>query len=698
LTEVSLSDTEASSGRPTTTNSDKNDLLISFEGLNDLTLDAIKFGDVDDDDDSSIKQPRQSHSKDIPLKRLTSSQGSDTIEISSQSPSSETKWQKFKQRCPYYVPIFYWLPRYQFKRDFPRDLIAGLTVGSLMLPQCIAVAILATLDPIYGLYTALVTPLVYAILGTSRQLSVGPDTMVSLLVAVELSRQRQEVDHGVTAHVFAFIVGIFLFTLGLLRFGFLDNVISRPLLSGFVNAVALIIWISQLEPLLGLIPNNELTGWEKLPYIWENRNRINYYTLLLGVSAIIFMGGIRVAKSLARRSKKKCAWIQFIPETLLALIFGIGASYFFNLQQYGVQLIGSIQANFPVPKLPNFTSISEIEINIMSSLTIAVIGFIESIIVAKLYANKNNYYVSPNRELVAVGMANIVGSFFGTYPAFGSLTRSSVANLMGAVTQLYAIIGSLLIFGTIILLQADIQLFWYLPKVILAAVIIIAASGLVEVNDILFMWRIKAWKDLLLFLLTFCLTVVLGLDLGIFIALGVSVFLVIRHSSLPHIAVLGRMPKSKSYRDIAQFPEARIIPGIIIVRIEESLYFANIEMIKQMLARIESVGSFTAHPADRRTSVSSGVIGAVIIHARYISSVDASAIEVLSEMAENYRRRGIFLAWVKLRENLKEQFLRAGIIQNTLADVHLFNKIDDAVRFVKKKWLTTPWPQEIKAS
>jgi predicted membrane protein len=246
LTEVSLSDTEASSGRPTTTNSDKNDLLISFEGLNDLTLDAIKFGDVDDDDDSSIKQPRQSHSKDIPLKRLTSSQGSDTIEISSQSPSSETKWQKFKQRCPYYVPIFYWLPRYQFKRDFPRDLIAGLTVGSLMLPQCIAVAILATLDPIYGLYTALVTPLVYAILGTSRQLSVGPDTMVSLLVAVELSRQRQEVDHGVTAHVFAFIVGIFLFTLGLLRFGFLDNVISRPLLSGFVNAVALIIWISQL--------------------------------------------------------------------------------------------------------------------------------------------------------------------------------------------------------------------------------------------------------------------------------------------------------------------------------------------------------------------------------------------------------------------------------------------------------------------
>jgi MFS superfamily sulfate permease-like transporter len=431
-------------------------------------------------------------------------------------------------------------------------------------------------------------------------------------------------------------------------------------------------------------------GWKKLPYLFEHLgehcpnnlllgNCVHLPTMTAAFISISFMIGMRLIKKHTGKLTGM-GWIKFVPENLIVIIIAIIVSYSAKLEEnYHMKILGDMDAKFPVPQFPHFGSTANFKLDLTAAGTISVIGFIESIVVAKLYANKNNYYVSPNRELVAVGLSNFVGSFFQTFPTFGSLTRSSVADMMGAQTQLFTLITSFVILLTIFLLG---PLFAFLPKVVMSSIIFVAATGLFEFEDVEFMWKIKAWKDLFLFLLTFAMTVILGVDLGIFLSIGISLFFVVKYSSLPHLGILGRVPETKKYKDIKQVAEARVIPGILIVRIEEALYFANVEMIKQMLSRIERVGNPKAHPGDKRRG---WTLHSIIIHSRNIPDMDASAIQVLAEMVEKYHERGIFVCFVKLREKLRHLFVRAHIIENAHSDIRLFESTDDAVTFVEDR-------------
>jgi high affinity sulfate transporter 1 len=592
----------------------------------------------------------------------------------------QTFWAKVKIRFPYYVPVAGWLPNYSVKKSLFKDVVAGLAVSSLLIPQVLAYAILANLPPAMGLYSAFMPVLVYGLMGTSRQLAMGPDAVGSLMVALIVAQNVDPDDPNSLnavdlARVLSFVGGIFLFVLGMVRVGFLDNVISRPLLSGFVNAVAVTIIIEQWDTLFGLPANSE-HSWHKLVYVIEHFYQAQWLTFMIGVISIFLLVLFRVSKKVFK-DNPRLYFLRFLPESLIVVIAGIIISATLRLDNYNVRILGDFNSSFPTPSFPPL-EISTLQVAIFPAISVAIVGFVESIIVAKLYALRHNYQVSPNRELVATGLANVLGSFFGSYPAFGSLTRTSLADMMGATSQVYGFVTSIVVLLTILFAG---PLFYYLPKVVMAAIIMVAATGLIELEDIVFMTKVRAYRDIFLFFLTFLLTIFLGIDQGIFISIGISVFLVIKHTTVPHVTVLGRVGETSKYKDVSTHPDAHLTPGVLIVRIEEALYFANVTQVKELFARIERLGSRTVHPAEKRDVPK---LRAIIIHAGYIASMDASALQVLHEMMDNYRQRNVFVCFVKLKGSLKVNFVRSGIIEPTGGDT-VYDSIDAAANYVAER-------------
>lgn len=508
----------------------------------------------------------------------------------------------------------------------------------------------------------------YFFFGTSRQLSIGPDAMSSLLVGNTVSSNPSFLP-GAVAPVLSFFVGIFLLALGLFRVGFLDNILSRPLLAGFVNAVSITIFMEQLEPLFG-IPGSKAHGWHKALNWLKHLGETNWVTLGIAAVSIWILAMMKWIKS-------KYPKIKVFPETILVLIIALVVSHFFKFQErFGIAVLGPVSKGFKTPAPPALNQTDLVQAILPDALLIAIVGFVEHIVIAKVYAVKHNYQISPNRELVALGVSNLTGSFFNTYPTFGAITRSSVADALGATSQVFCLVAATVVLFTMLFMG---PILYDLPRGAMAAIITVASIGLFELHDLIFLFRIRAWKELAQLVITFCLTIVLGLELGIFISLGISIFFIIKHTTYPHITILGNVPETDKYKDVAQH-ETIIFPDILIVRIEDPLYFANIEQVRTLLMRIERLGDIKAHPGEQGRAVAP--LHALIIHAANIPSMDASAIQVLHEMMEDYRERNIFVCWVKLRDSLKQPFLLSGIISALDGD-RLFASTHDAVKYVQ---------------
>jgi len=543
----------------------------------------------------------------------------------------------------------------------------------MLIPQALSYALLAGVPPAMGLFTAWSPLIVFACMTTSRHVHVGPDALASLLVGITLFR-RPEYDPAVLAPIYALMCGVVLLAFGIFRFGFLDNVLSRPLLSGFVNAVSAIIFVEQLNGLFGIPkPHEHLEySWQKLAYFFQHIKETEFTTLLTGVLCLLIMITQRVVQHYYPQIK----FFRYIISTLVVVILGIVLSIALDFENNNVKILGDFNCSFPIPSSPQIT-LDIFTGNITDCIVIVIIGFIETIVAIKIYANKYSYQVSPNRELVALGMMNIVGSFFSTYPTFAVLTRSAMADFMGAKTQLYTLMTS---FVVLIMIFVGNKLFYHLPIVVMNSIIIVAAYSLIELHDLIFLIKVKAWKELALFIVTFLVTLFLGVDLGIFIGAGISLLLVVKHTTLPHIAILGK-DANNNYVDVHQDRGAKVIPGIVVLRIEESLYFANIEQIKEMLKRIQDFGSHLAHPTDKKEIEQP--LRAIVLHCKNIASMDASAIQVLGEMVEDYQKQDIFVCFVKLRSDLKQKFVVSGII-GSLGGDRLFGSTTEAVSYIHK--------------
>ncbi len=531
------------------------------------------------------------------------------------------------------------------------DVGAGLTVGVMLIPQGMAYASIAGLPAVYGLYASIVPLLIYAIFGTSRQLAVGPVAMVSLLTATAIADIG---DVSVSVYInyaltLALMVGVIQFLLGIFRLGFLVNFLSHPVISGFTSAAALIIGLSQLKHLLGInIPSSHHIN-EIIVNAISKFESINWITFLIGMIGIVI---IVLVKRFSRS----------LPGQLFAVVFGILAVSLFGLGQgeNAVSIIQDIPDSIPYFSIPAFGS-ADLLLLFPMALTIALVSFMESIAVAKAVQNKHrNYKVIPNQELVALGLANVGGSFFQSFPTTGGFSRTAVNDQAGAKTVLATIISAVLIIVTLLFLTS---LFYNLPKSILAAVIMVAVFGLIDYKEAIHLWKSNR-TDFYLLLATFFSTLIFGIEKGIGAGVILSLAMVIFRTTRPHVAILANVPGTHFYRNIERFKTLIPKKEFLIFRFDAQIYFANTNYFKEKLEELVM---------EKKKKLK-----LIIIDGESINNIDSSGIHMLNEEIRKYKELNIDIAFTGIKGPVRDALEKGGIMKQ-ISYEKCFMSIQDAV-------------------
>lgn len=521
-----------------------------------------------------------------------------------------------KKRLRYYIPILSWLPAYR-KTDILYDILAGIAVACLLIPQSLSYASLADLDPMYGLYTSFVPIMVYIFLGTSRHVAVGPEAVVSIMTGAAIVYEEDPEERLALVAVLTCLVGLFTFALGLFRLGYLDCILSRATNRGFITGVAFVVIVEQLHRALGL-----QSHWEegsstlmKLIFIFEHISETQLYPCLFSFIGVALLMAFKFVRE---RYYSHSTVMRLFPSIMLLVIVSELLAWGFQLDQHGLAILGDIQGGFVTPRVPLLTS-ARVSNLLLSAVVISIVGFVESIIVAKEQANKHGYAISDNRELVAFGMMNILSCFFGGYPAFASMSRTSVADASGARTQVYGFVtGIIVLFAILFMLPA----FKYLPIATQAAIVLYAAFNLIELHDLLFLWRIRAYSDIVMFAIIFFVTLLISVEVGIFVSILVSVGLVMKETTKPMFAVLGVVPGTTKYVEIGRHG-ATAVDGMILLQMFDSLYFANSGLLKDRLRRVELFGSLSNHPGD---DVVARQLRVIVFDLERMQTIDASYV------------------------------------------------------------------------
>jgi len=540
--------------------------------------------------------------------------------------------------------ILEWTKEYGLQK-LKGDVSAGITTGIVLIPQGMAYALIAGLPPVHGLYAALIPPVIYALLGTSYHLSVGPVATVSLLIFAGLSELGiTGTDMATYAALLALMTGGIQLVFGSIRMGFIVNFLSRPVISGYTSAAALIIGVSQLNNLTGA--NFSLETDFNRSLILQYFGAIHWPTLLVGLLTIFLLITL---KSINRK------W----PGAVIVVVLSILIVYYFDLEHH-IRIIGNVPAGLPEFEWPP-TGLPEMKPLISLALIIAMVGYIESISISKkLQTRHKDYKIDANRELTALGMANIAGGLFSAFPVSGGLSRSAVHEEAGANTPLSLVFGSMLIGLTLLLLT---PVFYYLPKSVLAAIIIVAVAGLIDLREARILWQVSK-RDFWMMLTTVMVTLVFGIQEGIVAGVLLSLVMVIYKSTNPHSAVLGKLPDTNYYRNVNRFPEASARSDALIFRFDAQLYFANIQYF---------VDTLTSLIRDKKPQPSVIVINAQAIHA-----LDMSAVYGLKELIGNLHQQGFVLYFTEVIGPVRDVMKKAGIY-DMIGPEHFHMRVQDAL-------------------
>ena len=550
-------------------------------------------------------------------------------------------------------PIAEWLPYYSI-HTLRGDLLAGLTVGVMLVPQSMAYALLAGMPPIYGLYASVVPLIIYPLLGTSRHLAVGTVAIDMLIVYAGLSVLAEPGSDTYIrlALLLTAMVGIFQILMGLARLGFLVNFLSRPVIAGFTSAAAIIIGLSQLKNLLGIdIPSSQqvhILLWNVLKAI----DQIHWLTFALGLSGIVLL-----------KLLKK--WKPLFPAPLFVVALFALIVWKFELYKFGVEIVGPIPSGFPSFSPPPF-ELEYAQKLLPTAIALALVQFMNVISLGKTFALKFGYSIKANRELIAIGSANFAGSFFKSLPVSGSFSRTAVNVQAGAKTPLSNLFAALVIVLTLLFLT---PWFYYLPIPIFASIIMVAAFSMVDVKELKYLFKAKR-IDGAIALITFSATLFIGIQEGILLGIALSILAVLYRISRPHVAILGHVPGTRQYRDIKRFPEARRIPDTLILRIDASFGFANAEFLKDFIL----------------TTVreSSQPIKYVIIDASSVNDLDLTALQALESIAQFLKEKGIELYITGAKGPVRDVFERTGFFDRLGRD-HFFLSPHRAVQFIQER-------------
>ncbi|XP_042834804.1 cadherin EGF LAG seven-pass G-type receptor 3 isoform X5 [Panthera tigris] len=492
-----------------------------------------------------------------------------------------------------HLPVLAWLPRYPVRDWLLGDLLAGLSVAIMQLPQGLAYALLAGLPPVFGLYSSFYPVFIYFLFGTSRHISVGTFAVMSVMVGSvteslapdedflqaenatvdEEARDAARVQLTATLSV---LVGLFQVGLGLVHFGFVVTYLSEPLVRGYTTAASIQVFVSQLKYVFGLQLSSRSGPLSLIYTVLEVCWKLPQSVVGTVVTALV-AGVVLVLVKLLNDKLQRHLPLP-LPGELLTLIGATGISYGVGLKhRFGVDVVGNIPAGLVPPVAPSPQLFASL---VGYAFTIAVVGFAIAISLGKIFALRHGYRVDSNQELVALGLSNLVGGFFRCFPVSCSMSRSLVQESTGGNTQVAGAVSSLFILIIIVKLG---ELFQDLPKAVLAAVIIVNLKGMLkQFTDICSLWKANR-VDLLIWLVTFVATILLNLDLGLAVAVVFSLLLVVFRTQLPRYSVLGQVPDTDIYRDVAEYSEAREVPGVKIFRSSATMYFANAELYSDAL-------------------------------------------------------------------------------------------------------------------
>ncbi|XP_018425158.1 PREDICTED: solute carrier family 26 member 6-like [Nanorana parkeri] len=499
-----------------------------------------------------------------------------------------------------FIPILNWLPRYPVKEWLLGDIISGISVGIIQLPLGLAYGLLAGVPPVFGLYSSFYPVILYSIFGTSRHISPGTFAVISVMVGSVteslapsdnfiLPGNESWVDEAArdavrvqVASSLTLLVGIFQILLGLVQFGFVVTYLSDPLIRGYTSAAAVHVTVSQLKSILGVSisqRSHPLSLIYAIVNICAKLPKTNVASLLIGVIAIVVLF---VVKFLNEKYNSK---IRFpIPIELITLIVATGIAYGADLNEaYGVGIVGDIPTGLKAPVIPDVSLFASVAGN---AFAIAVVVYAFTISLVKMFAVKHGYNIDSNQEFIALGLSNSVGSFFQCFTIGTAMSRSLVQESTGGNSQVAGGVSCLVIL--VILLKAG-ELFKTLPKAILASVVIVNLKGIFkQFRDIPLLWRTNK-IDLVVWLVTFVATILLNLDLGLAVSVAFSLLTVIVKTQLPHYSILGQVPSTHIYRDVAQCQQLQEVRGIKIFKSSATVYFANADLYANAVKKMSGI-------------------------------------------------------------------------------------------------------------
>jgi len=512
------------------------------------------------------------------------------------------------------------------------DIVAGLVLTTMLVPVGIAYAAASGLPGIYGLYATIIPLLVYALVGPSRILVLGPDSsLAAVILAVVLPLSGGDPMRAVAlAGAMAIISGSVCIVAGLAKLGFVTELLSKPIRYGYMNGIALAVLLSQVPKLLGF----SIESQGPLRDLWSIANGIvggwvNWTAFLIGA------GTLATILVLKRSKVVPGILIAVVGATAIVGILGLAKSA-------GVSVLGPLPQGLPSFQIP-WIDPTDITTVLSGGLAVALISFADTSVLSRAYAARTRTYVDPNQELVGLGTANLAAGFFQGFPVSSSSSRTPVAEAAGAKTQMTGVVGAL---AVALLIIAAPNLLQHLPSAALAAVVISSAIGLIEVQDLVRIYRMQEW-EFWLSMLCFAGVAVLGAIPGIALAVVFAIIEFLWDAWRPHSAVLGRAEGIKGYHDISRYPQARLIPGLVLFRWDAPLFFANAELFQERV-----IAAAEKSPTPVRW---------VVVAAEPVTSVDVTAADVVAELDRVLREAGIELSFAELKDPVKDKLKRFGL-------------------------------------
>lgn len=511
------------------------------------------------------------------------------------------------------------------RADFRFDAIAGCSVAAVALPVGIAYAQIAGVPVVYGIYSSILPLLAYALFGSSRQLITGPDAATCIMVASALGplaggdpQRYMELMISITL-----ITGVFHIIFGLCRFGFIANFFSQPILVGYLNGIALIILAGQLPKLFGYT-GEAVHFLEKLVEFTQKVDGTHLPTLMLGLVALVLLMALQ-------------RWAPRLPAALIVIVSAIIAVQALHLHSYGVALLGSVPAGFPSLHLPTFEPL-RFKILVEHAASIALISFTSGILTAKSFARRNRYEVSANQELIAFGACNIASGLVQGFPVTGADSRTAVNNAMGGKTQLVGVVAAAAMLLFLLFFTAPLA---SLPNAALAAVIAVASIGLFDLSSLRELYTASR-RELAFSLVTTAGVLYFDVLPGVLIAIALTLLWLLLAASKPHDSVLGKVPGLSGFHDIADYPDAVTIPGLLLYRLDGNILFFNVDYCKErIMAEIAQ---------------SSTPVEWIVIDASPVNDIDITALHKLRDLREELAGRGIELKYARVKHSLWKYF------------------------------------------